>query len=177
MSFLPSLFLIVESWTLTLIEASEACSSLDVALGCNSGRPTSPGKVHHCPKFSPFVGNGSHKGLLESQILRNGFVTLSRLIHLNYFFLICFSCCWISLDRGMMCCFFRSFSMLHFVIQVLFTFTFSYLADAFIQSDLQMRTMEAIKKLNRKGANTFFTALYSSALNDYCLSVGNQENV
>ncbi len=27
----------------------------------------------------------------------------------------------------------------------LFTFTFSHLADAFIQSDLQMRTMEAIK--------------------------------
>ncbi len=33
MQFLPSLFLIVESWTLTLIEASEACSSLDVVLG------------------------------------------------------------------------------------------------------------------------------------------------
>ncbi len=45
MVFLPSLFLIVESWTLTLIEASEACS-------CCS----------------------------ESQSLRNGFITLSRLI-------------------------------------------------------------------------------------------------
>ncbi len=33
MLFLPSVFLIVESWTLTLIEASEACSSLDVVLG------------------------------------------------------------------------------------------------------------------------------------------------
>ncbi len=33
MPFLTSLFLIVESWTLTLIEASEACSSLDVVLG------------------------------------------------------------------------------------------------------------------------------------------------
>ncbi len=32
MPFLPSLFLIVESWTLTLIEASEACSSLNVVL-------------------------------------------------------------------------------------------------------------------------------------------------
>ncbi len=32
MSFLPSLFLTVESWTLTLIEASEACRSLDVIL-------------------------------------------------------------------------------------------------------------------------------------------------
>ncbi len=33
MLFLPSLFLIVESWTLTLIKASETCSSLDVVLG------------------------------------------------------------------------------------------------------------------------------------------------
>ncbi len=33
MPFLPSLFLIVESWTLTLIEASEACSSLDFVPG------------------------------------------------------------------------------------------------------------------------------------------------
>ncbi len=33
MLFLPSLFLIVESWTLTLIEPSETCSSLDVVLG------------------------------------------------------------------------------------------------------------------------------------------------
>ncbi len=33
MPFLPGLFLIVESWTLTLIEASAACSSLDVVLG------------------------------------------------------------------------------------------------------------------------------------------------
>ncbi len=31
--FLPCLFLIVESWTLTLIEASEACSYLYVVLG------------------------------------------------------------------------------------------------------------------------------------------------
>ncbi len=30
-----------------------------------------------------------------------------------------------------------------------FTFTFSYLADAFIQSDLQMRTLEAIKTNKR----------------------------
>ncbi len=33
MLFLPILFRIVESWTLTLIEASEACSSIDVVLG------------------------------------------------------------------------------------------------------------------------------------------------
>ncbi len=99
MPFLPSLFLIVESWALTLIEAREACSSLDVVLGSFMtswmsrrcalgvilvGQPT-PGKVHHCSKFSPFVDNGSDCGSLESQILRNGFITLSRLIHVNYF--------------------------------------------------------------------------------------------
>ncbi len=33
MPFVPSLFLLVESWTLTLTEASEACSALDVVLG------------------------------------------------------------------------------------------------------------------------------------------------
>ncbi len=100
MPFLPSLFLIVESWTLTLTEASEACSSLDVVLGsfmtswmsrrCALGfilvGVKTPGKVHHCYKFSPFVDNGSDHGSLESQSLRNGFITLSRLIHVNFFF-------------------------------------------------------------------------------------------
>ncbi len=43
-------------------------------------RPATPGKVHHCSKFSPFVDNGSERGSLESQSLRNGFITLSRLI-------------------------------------------------------------------------------------------------
>ncbi len=51
----------------------------------NFGRPATPGKVHHCSKFSPFVDNGSDCGSLESQSLRNGFITLSRLIHVNYF--------------------------------------------------------------------------------------------
>ncbi len=98
--FLPSLFLIVESWTLTLNEASEACSSLDVVLGsfmtswmsCHCalgvilvGQPLTPGKVHHCSTFSPFVDNGSDHGSLESQSLRNSFITLSRLINVNYF--------------------------------------------------------------------------------------------
>ncbi len=97
--FLPSLFLMVESWTLTLTEESEACSSLDVVVGffCdlldesslrswgNFGRPATPGKVHHCSMFSPFVDNGSHCGSLESQRFRNGFITFSRLIDLNYF--------------------------------------------------------------------------------------------
>ncbi len=34
---------------------------------------------------------------------------------------------------------------LYLYIYIHITFTFSYLADAFIQCDLQMRTMEAIK--------------------------------
>ncbi len=51
----------------------------------NFGRPATPGKVHHCSKFSPFVDNGSVSGSLESQSLRNGFITLIRLIHVNYF--------------------------------------------------------------------------------------------
>ncbi len=51
----------------------------------NFGRPATPGKVHHCSRFSPFVDNGSDRGSLESQSLRNGFITLSRLIHVNYF--------------------------------------------------------------------------------------------
>ncbi len=99
MAFLPSLFLIVESWTLTLIEASEACSffrccsgffydlldELSLRSWSNFGWPATHGKVHHCYKFSPFVNNGSDRGSLESQSLRNGFITLSRLIHVNYF--------------------------------------------------------------------------------------------
>ncbi len=83
----------------TLIEASEACSSLDVVLGsfmtswksrrCSLGvilvgRPLL-GKVHPCSQFSPFVDNGSDRGSLESQSLKNGFITLSRLMQVNYF--------------------------------------------------------------------------------------------
>ncbi len=30
----------------------------------NFGRPATPGKVHHCSKFSPFVDNGSDRSLL-----------------------------------------------------------------------------------------------------------------
>ncbi len=43
--------------------------------------------LSHCwiMKFSPFVDNGSDCGSLEFQNLRNGFITLSRLIHVNYF--------------------------------------------------------------------------------------------
>ncbi len=32
----------------------------------NFGRPATPGKFHHCHKFSPFVDNGSDRGSLES---------------------------------------------------------------------------------------------------------------
>ncbi len=91
MVFLPSLFLIVESWTLTLTEASVACSSLDVVLSSfitswmrlrwlilvmfgHFDRPATSGKFHHCSKFSPFVDNGSARGSQESQSLRNGFI-------------------------------------------------------------------------------------------------------
>ncbi len=83
----------------TLIEASEAYGSLDVVLGsfmtswksrrCALGvilvGRTLLGKVHHCSHFSPFVDNGSDCGFLESQSLKNGFITLSRLMHVNYF--------------------------------------------------------------------------------------------
>ncbi len=51
----------------------------------NFGRPASPGKVHHCSKFSPFVDNGSDRGSQETQSLINGFKLLSRLKHVNYF--------------------------------------------------------------------------------------------
>ncbi len=54
----------------------------------NFGRPVTPGTVHHCSKFDPFVDNGSdYCGSLESQSLRNGFRTLSRLTRQ----LFCFS--------------------------------------------------------------------------------------
>ncbi len=43
-----------------------------------------PGKVHHVSEFSPFVDNGSDRGSLEPQRLRNGFIPPSRLIHVNY---------------------------------------------------------------------------------------------
>ncbi len=49
----------------------------------NFGRPATPGKVYKCSKCSPFVDNGSDRGLLESQSLKNGFIILSRLIHMG----------------------------------------------------------------------------------------------
>ncbi len=96
MPFLPSLFLIVESWTLTLSEDLQffrCCSGFFYDLldesslrsWSNFGRTATPGKVHHFYKFSPFVDNGSDHGSVEAQSLRNGFITLSRLIHVNDF--------------------------------------------------------------------------------------------
>ncbi len=132
MPFLPSLCLLVESWALTLIEASDACSSLDVVLGSfmtsdesslrswsNFGRPATPGKVHHCYKFSPFVDNGSDRGSLQSQSLRLyiPFQTDTCQLFCLFCFVSTIICSWISLDCGMRCC---SLSMLHFVRQVLF---------------------------------------------------------
>ncbi len=82
------LFLIVESWTLTLIEAGEAlqffrcCSGLFYDLLDESSLRS---WSHHSSKFSPFVDNGSERGSLESQSLRNGLLTLSSLIHVKYF--------------------------------------------------------------------------------------------
>ncbi len=68
MPFLPSLFLIVESWTLTLIEASEACSYLDVVLGSFMTSWMS----HHCTLGIILVGRP----------LLGRFITVPSLLHL-----------------------------------------------------------------------------------------------
>lgn len=91
---LPSLFVMVESWSMTLTEASEACSSLGVICGvfCDLLNESSlrsrgnfdPGKIHQCSMFSAIVNNGSHCGSLELQSFRNCFLTFSRLMDLNY---------------------------------------------------------------------------------------------
>ncbi len=56
----------------------------------NFGRPVTPGKVHHCYKFSRFVDNGSDHDSLESQSLRNGFITYN-IIMTDTCQLFCFS--------------------------------------------------------------------------------------
>jgi len=58
------------------------------ALGVILVGPAAPGKVQHSSMFFPFVNNGSDHGSLESQSLRDGFKTISRLIHVNYFIII-----------------------------------------------------------------------------------------
>lgn len=94
--FLPSLFLVVESWTLTFTEASEVFSSLDDVVGsfltswmnhcCTLGvilfgRPL----VGRFTTVPCFVDYGSHCGLLESQSFRNCFITFSSLRDPSYF--------------------------------------------------------------------------------------------
>ncbi len=68
------------------LELSHGCRFCPVSFASVIlGIDFTPGKVHHCSKFSLFVDNGSDRGPLESQSLRNGFITISRLIHVNYF--------------------------------------------------------------------------------------------
>ncbi len=99
MPFLSSLFLIVESWTLTLIEASEACSSLDVVVGSLMTSWMS----RHCalgvilvgqPLLGRFTTLPSflHLWIMALTVVRWSpkaleiiFITLSRLIHVNCF--------------------------------------------------------------------------------------------
>lgn len=108
MPFLLSLFLIVNHEHLPQLRqvrraVLRRCSwyfyeLLDERSLCswsNFVKPTTPREVYHCCKFTPFVDTSSHHGSL-----RNGFVTLSSLIHANYFI-----CSWIYLDGGMMFCF------------------------------------------------------------------------
>ncbi len=76
MPFLSILFIIFESWTLTFMLFWVLLWPPVWALR-EMSRSCTPGKVHHCYKFSPCVDNGSDRGLLESQRLRNCF-------YLNY---------------------------------------------------------------------------------------------
>ena len=97
-------------WPLTLAEAIGlqvfASSSVifcniinELSLQINVCRVATLGRTHHCSKYSPFGDNGCAYGLVEPQRLRNGFVTLSRLIQ-QVFFL---TSCGISFDHGMVC--------------------------------------------------------------------------
>lgn len=78
----------VKSLALTLI-------GLSVDALYNSGSPAEPGKPHHSSIFSLFMDYVSCWGLLEFQSLKNVFVTVSRMIDLNYFVSQVFSnICW-----------------------------------------------------------------------------------
>ena len=85
------------------------------ALGVIMVAPATPGKVHHCSMFSPFVDDRSHCGSLEPQSFRNGFITFSRLIDpihfLSHLFL---NFC----DLGMISSFWGSSGVRYFVRQV-----------------------------------------------------------
>lgn len=62
------------------------------------------------PLFSPFVDNGSYFGSLESQSLKIGIVTLSRLISVTLVHI----CSCISQVYSIMHCFLTTFSPLQF---------------------------------------------------------------
>ena len=51
----------------------------------NFGRLVTPGKVHRCSMFSPFVDNSSQYNSVESQGLINWFVTFSKLTNVSDF--------------------------------------------------------------------------------------------
>lgn len=132
MSSFLSLFVIIELWTLTLTEVTETetCSSLNIVLGsfvtflmsrwCVIGvileHRTPLGKFAAVP-CSPHLWI---MALWFSQNLRNGSVTLSRMIDANDFVFQMF----LSLDHAIMCCFLTSFSLFHFVRQILFKWLF-----------------------------------------------------
>lgn len=95
MPFLPSLFLIGESWTLTLTVVTEAWSSLGVFLGsfvaymwCGWALEETLidqsllGRFTTVPFFFKFLDNSSHSESLEYQHFRNGFVTAPAVIKL-----------------------------------------------------------------------------------------------
>lgn len=83
---LPSVFLIVESWTLTLTEANEACSSSDVVLvplwppgWVVAGVLRWCWSLVHSWEGSPLFHVFSISGSLESWSFRNGSATFPRL--------------------------------------------------------------------------------------------------
>lgn len=122
---LPSIFLIVEAWTLTLTETSEACSPLDVVgsfvtywvrrhcalgvilVGWPLGRFTTALSFHH---LALTAACWSPKALqMEYNLFQ-----VDRSVTL---FLIC---SWVSVDFRMLSSFLGCFGPLHFVKQVLF---------------------------------------------------------
>lgn len=84
----PSSLHLIESWTLTLIEAIDTCQALDVILTSFDLLDKSSRKGHHC----------SNGGPPESQRVCNIFQT-------NICQLLCFST--VSLDHHVVCCFLR----------------------------------------------------------------------
>lgn len=74
---------------------------------CLVGRPLL-GRFTTVGGLFPFVDNGSHRSSLESQSLKNGFVTISR--QNSTLFHICACICVV---RSIMWCFFRAFTRVH----------------------------------------------------------------